>query len=84
MVRQQMGAKTHWQESSDLEMMFEGTYTSAFYRTVRNLLHDQVKSPLSPEIDLRWSDLLAHEADYRPGAAAADDALALRAAPALS
>jgi anaerobic magnesium-protoporphyrin IX monomethyl ester cyclase len=84
MVRQQMGAKTHWQESSDLEMMFEGTYTSAFYRAVRNLLHDQVKHPPSPEIDLRWSDLLACEANYRPGAAPANDGVALRAAPAFS
>ena len=37
--------KTHWQESDDLEMMFQGTYTSDFYRTVRNLMHDQITLP---------------------------------------
>ncbi len=42
LVKAQLGDKTHWRESNDLEMMFEGTYTSDFYRAVRNLLHDQV------------------------------------------
>jgi anaerobic magnesium-protoporphyrin IX monomethyl ester cyclase len=41
-VKAQLGGKTRWHESSDLEMMFHGTYTSAFYRQIRNLLHDQV------------------------------------------
>jgi anaerobic magnesium-protoporphyrin IX monomethyl ester cyclase len=42
LVKEQLGAKTRWQESNDLEMMFHGTYTSDFYRAVRNLMHDQV------------------------------------------
>ena len=67
-VRQQLGAKTHWQESSDLEMMFEGTYTSDFYRAVRTLLHDQVKYPFSPEVEQRWADLIVDEPLYRPAA----------------
>ena len=64
-VKQQMGPKTHWQESSDLEMMFEGTYTSEFYRALRNLLHDQVKTPDSPEIERRWAQIVADERDHR-------------------
>ncbi len=40
LVKEQLGDKRHWQESNDLEMMFHGTYTSDFYRAVRNLLHD--------------------------------------------
>jgi anaerobic magnesium-protoporphyrin IX monomethyl ester cyclase len=64
-VRQQLGAKTHWQESSDLEMMFAGTYTSEFYRAVRNLLHDQVKFPYSPEVERRWNELVESEAGFR-------------------
>jgi anaerobic magnesium-protoporphyrin IX monomethyl ester cyclase len=64
-VKQQMGTKTHWQESSDLEMMFEGTYTSEFYRALRNLLHDQVKTPDSPEIERRWAQIVAEEGDHR-------------------
>jgi anaerobic magnesium-protoporphyrin IX monomethyl ester cyclase len=42
LVKAQLGRKTHWQESSDLDMMFQGTYTSNFYRSVRDLLHDQI------------------------------------------
>jgi anaerobic magnesium-protoporphyrin IX monomethyl ester cyclase len=71
-----MRAKTHWQESNDLEMMFQGTYTSDFYRTVRNLLHDQITwqtaAPGSLEhsraahtIERRWQELLMDELKYR-------------------
>jgi anaerobic magnesium-protoporphyrin IX monomethyl ester cyclase len=42
LVKAQLGGKTRWQESGDLDMMFRGTYTSDFYRLVRNLLHDQI------------------------------------------
>ena len=48
LVKEQLGDKRHWQESNDLEMMFAGTYTSDFYRGVRNLLHDEVAHPGSP------------------------------------
>jgi anaerobic magnesium-protoporphyrin IX monomethyl ester cyclase len=41
-VRAQLGHKTHWQESNDLDMMFQGTYSSDFYRAVRGLLHRRV------------------------------------------
>jgi len=42
LVKAQLSGKTHWQESSDLEMMFHGAYTSEFYRSIRDLLHEQV------------------------------------------
>jgi anaerobic magnesium-protoporphyrin IX monomethyl ester cyclase len=57
--------------------MFHGTYTSDFYRAVRNLLHDQVAlqtaaAPGSLEhrgaakaIDRRWQELLTNELKYR-------------------
>ena len=80
LVKAQMRAKTHWQESNDLEMMFHGTYTSDFYRAVRNLLHDQVSLQTAAAsgsvehngparaIDRRWQELLADELKYRsPG-----------------
>ncbi len=41
-VKEQLTRKTNWQESDDLDMMFEGTYSSDFYRAVRDLLHAQV------------------------------------------
>jgi anaerobic magnesium-protoporphyrin IX monomethyl ester cyclase len=64
-VRQQLGPKTHWQESNDLEMMFAGTYTSDFYRTVRNLLHEQVRTPDSHDLRRRWCALIESEGAYR-------------------
>jgi anaerobic magnesium-protoporphyrin IX monomethyl ester cyclase len=77
LVKAQMRAKTHWHESNDLDMMFHGTYTSDFYRTVRNLLHDQVglqtaDARLLPEferavdaVERRWQSLLVNEMQYR-------------------
>ena len=78
LVKAQLGGKTRWRESNDLEMMFQGTYTSDFYRTVRNLLHDQVSLQAQPKsadrnertretraLDQRWQELLAHERHYR-------------------
>jgi anaerobic magnesium-protoporphyrin IX monomethyl ester cyclase len=77
LVKAQLRAKTHWQESNDLEMMFHGTYTSEFYRVVRNLLHDQVSLQTAAAsgsvehhgaanaIDRRWQELLTDELKYR-------------------
>jgi radical SAM superfamily enzyme YgiQ (UPF0313 family) len=78
LVKAQMRGKTHWQESDDLDMMFQGTYTSDFYRAVRNLMHDQIKLQ-TPDmakggdehivakrsLDQRWTDLLSREFQYR-------------------
>jgi anaerobic magnesium-protoporphyrin IX monomethyl ester cyclase len=41
-VKAQLRGKTHWHDSNDLAMMFQGTYSSDFYRAIRNLLHDQI------------------------------------------
>jgi len=80
MVKAQLGRKTHWHESGDLDMMFRGTYTSDFYRKIRNLLHDQVslqglgatgadpgdgQGRAQRTLDQRWRDLVIREADYR-------------------
>jgi anaerobic magnesium-protoporphyrin IX monomethyl ester cyclase len=77
-VKEQLRAKTHWQESNDLEMMFEGTYVSDFYRTVRDLLHDQVSVEKLIEhrrvvdyqrerraLERRWARLISSERRYR-------------------
>ncbi len=78
LVKAQLGGKTHWQDSNDLEMMFQGTYTSDFYRAVRNLLHDQITLQTEglpvdgeeygrarTELDQRWQELLSWELQYR-------------------
>ena len=64
-VKQQLGEKRHWLESNDLDMMFAGTYRSEFYRAVRNLLHDQVTKPDSPELARRWDELCENEGAFR-------------------
>jgi anaerobic magnesium-protoporphyrin IX monomethyl ester cyclase len=77
-VKAQLGAKTHWQDSNDLAMMFRGAYDSEFYRHVRDLLHEQVtlqqsKAGMEPEghrqacaaLDARWNALIASEHAHR-------------------
>jgi|SRR5579863_244746 len=83
-VKAQLGHKTHWQDSDDLAMMFQGTYTSEFYRAVRDLLHDQVslerpavrRHGASPDgarraLERRWQELLSRELQYRSQGGAA-------------
>jgi anaerobic magnesium-protoporphyrin IX monomethyl ester cyclase len=84
-VKAQLRAKSNWRESNDLEMMFEGTYASDFYRAIRDLLHDQVSVERLNErrhvvdyrrerraLERRWAHLIASEQRYRvsPGASA--------------
>lgn len=39
MVREQLGDKQNWIDSGDLAMIFQGTYTSTFYRHLHRLVH---------------------------------------------
>jgi anaerobic magnesium-protoporphyrin IX monomethyl ester cyclase len=79
-VKAQLGTKTRWHDSNDLEMMFQGTYTSDFYRAIRNLLHDQIAlHPAGGQsetrearetrsaLECRWQELLNNESRYRSG-----------------
>jgi anaerobic magnesium-protoporphyrin IX monomethyl ester cyclase len=84
LVKEQLVGKTHWQHSDDLSMMFQGTYTSEFYRAVRNLIHDQVNlqtvesaglnSPAKRALERRWHDLVSRERLYRTPAQATEKA----------
>ncbi|MGB6306984.1 MAG: radical SAM protein [Steroidobacteraceae bacterium] len=78
LVKAQLRGKTHWQESNDLEMMFQGTYTSDFYRAVRDLLHEQISLQTAgaasqntrqrrakSALDRRWRELLSVELQFR-------------------
>ena len=64
-VKLELGAKRNWEESKDLDMMFFGTYRSEFYRSVRNLLHDQVAEGQTPAVRRRWDELVRSEAQFR-------------------
>jgi anaerobic magnesium-protoporphyrin IX monomethyl ester cyclase len=78
LVKAQLGPKTHWQDSDDLAMMFRGTYTSEFYRAVRDLLHDEVSlqsgaarasadvlDEARRSLEGRWQGLVSQELQYR-------------------
>jgi radical SAM superfamily enzyme YgiQ (UPF0313 family) len=43
-VRAELGAKANWVDSDDLSMIFKGTYTSEFYRALRDALHAEVET----------------------------------------
>jgi radical SAM superfamily enzyme YgiQ (UPF0313 family) len=64
LVSEQLGEKTHWEASGELAMMFQGTYTSPFYREVRNLLHEEVRVSAPEDVGTlrrRWDRLLARQ-----------------------
>ncbi len=42
-VASQLGPKRNWSDSDELAMMFRGTYTTEFYRTLRDALHLEVE-----------------------------------------
>jgi len=77
LVSEQLGTKTRWQASGDLTMMFRGTYISAFYREVRDLLHEEVRISGRPDtqqdpvadharssLRQRWNRLLAEQETF--------------------
>jgi radical SAM superfamily enzyme YgiQ (UPF0313 family) len=47
-VSKQLGAKTNWDDSEDLSMMFKGAYQSEFYRALHDALHAEVESRGTP------------------------------------
>jgi anaerobic magnesium-protoporphyrin IX monomethyl ester cyclase len=74
-----LNGKTHWKDSGDLAMMFRGTYSSNFYRAIRNLLHEQVsigqldragRAEAKRSLELRWRTLQKSESAFRASRAA--------------
>ena len=77
LVSAQLGEKTRWRASGELAMMFRGTYTSPFYREVRDLLHEEVRISSQREaprgavgessrrsLQRRWDHLIAHQESF--------------------
>jgi len=60
-VHAQLGEKTHWSDSEDLAMMFQGAYTNEFYRALHDALHAQVDSWNSPNSQRHAADLTVEE-----------------------
>jgi anaerobic magnesium-protoporphyrin IX monomethyl ester cyclase len=66
-VRDQLAGKRNWEDTDDLDMLFHGTYTSEFYKRVRDLLHDEVDGYRAggEPLDGRWAGLHADADRYR-------------------
>jgi anaerobic magnesium-protoporphyrin IX monomethyl ester cyclase len=66
-VRSQLNGRANWEDTDSLEMLFHGTYTTDFYRMVRDVLHAEVDCYQHGgcALDGRWRDLWAHEAAHR-------------------
>jgi radical SAM superfamily enzyme YgiQ (UPF0313 family) len=67
MVQAELGEQTHWQDSNDLAMMFQGTYQTPFYRKLRQVVHADLelrhrlrkgKEDLLPDLDRLAADWL--------------------------
>lgn len=63
LVKAELGERQNWEDSDDLAMLFEGTYNTGFYRMVRDLLHDEVRTRHYD--DRRWMNLAREEACHR-------------------
>ena len=63
MVREQLGLRQNWEHTDDLAMLFHGTYTTSFYRRLRDALHDEVRTGVAD--DARWHLLASEEGSNR-------------------
>jgi anaerobic magnesium-protoporphyrin IX monomethyl ester cyclase len=54
-VRTELGAKRNWEHTDDLAMLFHGTYSTGFYRRLRDALHYEVTTGEAD--DGRWNSL---------------------------
>lgn len=67
-VRSRLGAQQNWEHTGDLAMLFQGTYTTAFYRELRDALHAQGRTRTAQDslsMDARWNMLSRNEARFR-------------------
>jgi anaerobic magnesium-protoporphyrin IX monomethyl ester cyclase len=62
-VRDELGRRQNWRHTDDLAMLFHGTYTTPFYRRVRDALHHEVRAGVVD--DLRWAALAHDEPGHR-------------------
>ena len=76
-VKAELGAKTNWSDSDDLDMMFHGTYETALYRRLHDLLHRELDARRAvaqdggghdealAAIEQEWTALRYTERDHR-------------------
>ncbi|HEX6750388.1 MAG TPA: radical SAM protein [Longimicrobium sp.] len=65
-VQAQLGVKQNWSDTNDLAMLFHGTYSTAFYRRLRDALHDEARPGADrAAMELVWAQLTADEPGER-------------------
>ncbi|CAA0102361.1 Anaerobic magnesium-protoporphyrin IX monomethyl ester cyclase [BD1-7 clade bacterium] len=73
-VKRQMSEKTHWQESNDLDAVFNSTFRADFYRKIRHHLHTELKATHAQhenkvdnkiEWDTKWRQLMSSADNFR-------------------
>jgi anaerobic magnesium-protoporphyrin IX monomethyl ester cyclase len=58
-VSNQLGSKANWKDSGDLAMMFQGAYSTGFYRALADAIHAEVRGGDAIAAWRRVSELLA-------------------------
>lgn len=65
-VRAQLGARQNWEDTGELAMLFHGTFSTDFYKRVRNALHDELRPDADTgELEARWMELAAEAVEER-------------------
>jgi anaerobic magnesium-protoporphyrin IX monomethyl ester cyclase len=59
MVSARIGPKENWRDSSDLAMLFQGAYSTNFYRALAEALHLEVRTGDSVATQDAWSRVVA-------------------------
>ena len=49
LVKDQLGTKQNWQDSDDLAMLYQGPYSTAFYRKLHTVIHKNFRRQLARE-----------------------------------
>lgn len=62
-VQAQLGARQNWEDTGELAMLFQGTYSTEFYRVLRDALHAEVRE--GARDDARWFELSQREIAHR-------------------
>lgn len=61
-VQAQLGVKQNWSDTNDLAMLFHGTYSTGFYRRIRDALHREALPGADRDaLDGIWAELTAEE-----------------------
>jgi hypothetical protein len=58
MVSSQLGPKENWSDSDDLDMMFQGAFTTEFYRALADALHTEVRDGAGAAAEA-WDGVMA-------------------------